>query len=144
MIANQIIGSWDRSSVNGAHFPNPLVRRMANENVFNATVRVQDEWIRLFTNLTEFEVTRAKNTLLTNIALMLDGTTPICEDIGRQMLCYGRRIPWPELAQRIQGVHFEEMKRVLGKYIWDTCPAIASIGPTEAPPDYQYSRAKMY
>jgi len=172
MIANQIIGTWDRSSVNGAHFPNPLVRRMAeenlavsfqsfntlytdtglwgiyfvstNENCFNASIRVQDEWIRLCTNLTEFEVTRAKNTLLTNIALMLDGTTPICEDIGRQMLCYGRRIPWPELAQRIQGVHFEEMKRVLGKYIWDTCPAVASIGPTEALPDYQYTRAKMY
>jgi len=172
MIANQIIGSWDRSSVNGAHFPNPLVRRMAeenlavsfqsfntlytdtglwgiyfvstNENCFNASIRVQDEWIRLCTNLTEFEVTRAKNTLLTNIALMLDGTTPICEDIGRQMLCYGRRIPWPELAQRIQGVHFEEMKRVLGKYIWDTCPAVASIGPTEALPDYQYTRSKMH
>ena len=57
--------------------------------------------MRLCTSLTEFEVSRAKNTLLTNMALMLDGTTPICEDIGRQMLCYGRRIPWPEMAQRI-------------------------------------------
>jgi len=98
MIANQIIGTWDRSSVNGANFPNPLVRRMAtdglcvsfqafntlytdtglwgvyfvstNEHCFNASVRVQDEMIRLCTNLTEFEVTRAKNTLLTKTSSM--------------------------------------------------------------------------
>ena len=36
------------------------------------------------TNLTDFEVNRAMN--------QLDGTTPICEDVGRQMLCYGRRL----------------------------------------------------
>nr|CAB3264970.1 mitochondrial-processing peptidase subunit beta-like [Phallusia mammillata] len=172
MIANQIIGTWDRSSVNGSHFPNPLVRRMANEGLcvsfqsFNTlymdtglwgiyyvtdndhlgdcTLRVQDEWIRLCTNLTEFEVSRAKNTLLTNMALMLDGTTPICEDIGRQMLCYGRRIPWPEIAQRIKQVQVSDVKRVMGKYVWDSCPAVASIGPTESMPDYANIRAKMY
>lgn len=58
--------------------------------------------MRLCTQLTPVEVARAKNTLLTNMALMLDGTTPVCEDIGRQMLFYGRRISWPELARRIQ------------------------------------------
>ena len=29
------------------------------------------------------------------------GSTPICEDIGRQMLCYNRRIPLHELEARI-------------------------------------------
>ena len=33
---------------------------------------------------------------------LLVGSTPICEDIGRQMLTYGRRIPLPELDYRIQ------------------------------------------
>ncbi|CAK8683087.1 mitochondrial-processing peptidase subunit beta-like [Clavelina lepadiformis] len=172
MIANQIIGTWDRSSVNGAHFPNPLVRRMAkeglcvnfqsfntlytdtglwgiyyvsdNDNVHDCTVRIQDEWMRLCTDLTEFEVSRAKNTLLTNMALMLDGTTPICEDIGRQMLCYGRRIPWPEMAQRILSINATEVRKAMNKYVWDCCPAVASIGPTEALPDYANIRAKMY
>jgi len=172
MIANQIIGSWDRSSVNGGHFPNPLVRAMSkhnlavsyqsfntlytdtglwgmyfvsdNENVDYATEAVQDEWMRLCTELTEVEVARAKNTLLTNMALTLDGTTPVCEDIGRQMLFYGRRISWPELARRIQDVNFEEIKNALNTYVWDTCPAVAAIGPTSALPDYSLIRAKMY
>lgn len=60
------------------------------------------EWMRLCTNLTEFEVERAKNILRTNLLLQLDGTTPVCEDIGRQMLCYGRRIPLHELDARIE------------------------------------------
>lgn len=160
MIANQIIGSWDRSSVNGSHFPNPLMRHMTNsnqcisyqsfntlytdtglwgmyfvsdnENVFDATYAIQDEWMRMCTEITDMEVTRAKNTLLTNMALMLDGTTPVCEDIGRQMLFYGRRISWPELARRIQDVDAEEVKDVLNTYVWDTCPAVAAIGPTNA------------
>ena len=66
-------------------------------------------------------MTRAKNLLKTNMLLMLDGSTPICEDIGRfvfskiellineifnyiffsQLLSYGRRIPLHELDARI-------------------------------------------
>jgi mitochondrial-processing peptidase subunit beta len=62
---------------------------------------VQSEWMRLCTMITEHEVERAKNLLKTNMLLQLDGTTPICEDIGRQMLCYNRRIPLHELEKRI-------------------------------------------
>ena len=46
---------------------------------------IQHEWMRLATSVTDFEVNRAKNLLKTNMLLQLDGTTPICEDIGRQV-----------------------------------------------------------
>merc|ERR1712156_364926 len=65
--------------------------------VFN----IQTEWMRLCNNITDFEVDRAKNALKTNMLLQLDGTTAVCEDIGRQMLCYGRRIPPHELEARM-------------------------------------------
>lgn len=32
----------------------------------------------------------------------LEGTTPVCEDIGRSLLTYGRRIPLAEWESRIQ------------------------------------------
>lgn len=63
--------------------------------------QIQHEWMRLCETVTDFEVERAKNMLRTNMLLQLDGTTPICEDIGRQILCYGRRIPFNELDARI-------------------------------------------
>ena len=41
--------------------------------------------MRLCNNVTDFEVQRAKNLLKTNLLLQLDGSTPICEDIGRSV-----------------------------------------------------------
>ena len=64
--------------------------------------QITEEWMRLCENVTDFEVNRAKNQLRTNMLLNLDGTTAVCEDIGRQMLCYGRRIPFSELDARIE------------------------------------------
>lgn len=62
---------------------------------------IQQEWMKICTSLTEKDVNRAKNILKTNMLLQLDGTTAVCEDIGRQMLCYNRRIPLHELEARI-------------------------------------------
>jgi processing peptidase subunit beta len=62
---------------------------------------IQHEWMRMCTDVSDFEVERAKNLLKTNMLLQLDGTTAVCEDVGRQMLCYGRRMPQNELEARI-------------------------------------------
>lgn len=56
---------------------------------------------RIATACTDIEVARAKNLLKTNMLLALDGSTAICEDIGRQLLSFGRRIPLHELNARI-------------------------------------------
>lgn len=62
---------------------------------------VTQEWMRLCQSITDDEVDRAKNALKTNMLLQLDGTTAVAEDIGRQMLCYGRRVPVEEMEKRI-------------------------------------------
>merc|ERR1712037_1079902 len=105
---------------------------------------IQHEWMRLATSVTDFEVNRAKNLLKTNMLLQLDGTTPICEDIGRQMLCYGRRMPQHELEARIDAVDAALVKDTCYKYIYDRCPAIAAVGPIENLPDYNNVRSRMY
>ncbi|KAH9364272.1 hypothetical protein HPB48_007001 [Haemaphysalis longicornis] len=105
---------------------------------------IQREWMRICMSATEGEVTRAKNLLKTNMLLQLDGTTPICEDIGRQMLCYGRRIPLPELEARIDAVTSQTVRDVCTKYLYDRCPAVAGVGPVEALTDYNQLRSNMY
>lgn len=40
--------------------------------------------------------------MIVSLSVFRVGSTPVCEDIGRQMLTYGRRIPLPELDYRIE------------------------------------------
>ncbi|KFB37884.1 AGAP000935-PA-like protein [Anopheles sinensis] len=172
MVANTLIGAWDRSQGGGANNASKLAVASATDGLchsfqsFNTCYKdtglwgiyfvcdplkcedmlfnVQNEWMRLCTMVTEGEVERAKNLLKTNMLLQLDGTTPICEDIGRQMLCYNRRIPLHELEQRIDNVTAQNVRDVAMKYIFDRCPAVAAVGPVENLPDYVRIRSSMY
>lgn len=74
----------------------------------------------------------------------ISGTTPICEDIGRQMLCYNRRIPLQELECRINSVTAENVRDVTTKYIHNRCPAVAAVGPIEKLTDYDRIRSAMH
>jgi len=172
MIANTLIGNWDRSMGGGANNSSPLAAYCAEkgfahsfqsfntcykdtglwgiyfvtdaQNQENMIYNIQQEWMRLCNTVTEFEVERAKNLLKTNMLLQLDGTTPVCEDIGRQMLCYGRRMPQHELEARINAVGANVVKDTCFKYIYDRCPAVAAVGPIENLPDYNKIRSGMY
>ncbi|CAK1601702.1 unnamed protein product [Parnassius mnemosyne] len=172
MVANTLIGAWDRSQGGGANNASYLARAASCENLchsfqsFNTCYKdtglwgiyfvaeplqledmvynIQKEWMKLCTSVTEGEVERAKNLLKTNMLLQLDGTTPVCEDIGRQMLCYNRRIPIHELDARIESVTAQTVRDVCSKYLYDRCPAVAAVGPTEGLPDYTRIRAGMY
>ena len=44
------------------------------------------------------------------------------------MLCYGRRLPLPELDARIDAVNAKTVRDVCMKYIYDKCPAVAAVG----------------
>merc|ERR1719357_1987405 len=172
MVASTLIGNWDRSMGGGANNSSKLASNCAEAgfchsfqsfntcykdtglwgiyfvtdalNQQNMVFNIQQEWMRICTSITEFEVNRAKNLLKTNMLLQLDGTTPICEDVGRQMLCYGRRIPQHELEARIDAVDAEAVRAVLFKYVYDRCPVVAAVGPVEQVPDYNVIRNGMY
>merc|ERR1711963_621827 len=169
MVANTIIGSWDRSHGGGANLASGLAQNCVHHNLahsfqsFNTcytdtglwgiyfvcdrmmademVYATQKEWMRLCGGVKVSEVERAKNLLMTNMLLQLDGSTPICEDIGRQMLCYGRRIPIDELERRISAITPDTVKEVCLKYIYDQCPAMVGVGPIEALTDYNILRA---
>lgn len=172
MVANIIVGSWDRSHGAGVNSGNMLAATCAKTegihsyssfntcyletglwgcyfitdrfNLSNFVHFLQQTWMRLCNSVTKTEVERAKNELKTNMFLQLDGSTPICEDIGRQLLTYGRRIPHHELESRIDAVDAETIKKVCTRYIYDRCPAVAAVGPIEELPDYQRIRSGMY
>jgi len=172
MVASTLIGSWDRSMASGGNLGSRLAQVSGAHNLchsfqaFNTCyadtglwgvyfvtdklkiddfmMALQDEWIKLCTSVTESEVTRAKNLLRTNMLLQLDGSTPVCEEIGRQLLVYNRRLPLHELEERIEAVNANVIRQVCMKHIYDKCPAVAGVGPIEQLPDYNRTRGRMW
>uniref|UniRef100_A0A7N5JB50 Cytochrome b-c1 complex subunit 1, mitochondrial n=1 Tax=Ailuropoda melanoleuca TaxID=9646 RepID=A0A7N5JB50_AILME len=122
----------------GAHF---VCDRM---NIDDMMFFLQGQWMRLCTSATESEVLRGKNILRNALVSHLDGTTPVCEDIGRSLLTYGRRIPLAEWESRIAEVDASVVRKVCSKYLYDQCPAVAGLGPIEQLPDYNRIRSGMF
>jgi processing peptidase subunit beta len=129
-VAHTLIGQYDRTCGNGLSSPTRLASKMDGvkevESFMSFSTNYKDtglagvyfvthpdgadkfaqliceEWQTLTNDPIKHDaLKRAKRTLYTNILLMLDGSTPIFEDIGRQILCLGRRMTVPELEARI-------------------------------------------
>jgi len=79
--------------------------------------------------VTDEEVERGKRQLKTTLFGSLDSTTAIAEDIGRQLLVYGRRVPLVELLLRLEAITTEEVKRVARQYLFDKDVAVTALGP---------------
>ncbi|UJR23987.1 hypothetical protein I4U23_026953 [Adineta vaga] len=172
LVASTIIGNWDRSMAGGGFVASRLGQQSVFYNLchsfqtFNtcysdtglwgtylvtdrmriddAMCALQDEWCRISTACTDIEVVRAKNLLKTKILLAADGSTAICEEIGRQLLAYGRRIPLHELNARIDDVDAKTVMAAMKQYVYNHCPAIAAIGPIEQLREYNRTRGRMY
>lgn len=66
------------------------------------------------------------------------------EDIGRQMLVYGRRIPKAEMFARIDAVDVSTVREVADRFLYDQELAITAIGDTQDLPDYNWMRRNTY
>ncbi|XP_058486826.1 cytochrome b-c1 complex subunit 1, mitochondrial [Solea solea] len=172
MVANSIIGSYDLTFGGGPHLSSRLARMAVEHNLchsfqaFHSSYSdtglfgvyfvadkmhiedmvhwTQNAWINLCTTVTESDVARGKIALKASLVGQLNGTTPICDDIGRHILNYGRRIPLAEWDARIDAVTPRMVRDVCSKYIYDKCLAVAAVGPIEQVPDYNRMRSAMY
>ncbi|KAJ3602355.1 hypothetical protein NHX12_030113 [Muraenolepis orangiensis] len=172
MVANAIIGSYDVTYGGGKHMSSRLASLAAQENLcqsfqafhssysdtglmglYFVTDRhhiedmihwTQNAWMNLCTTVTESDVSRGKLALQASLVGQLNGTTPICDDIGRQVLNYNRRVPLAEWVSKINAVTPSVVRSVCSKYLYDMCPAVVGIGPIEQLPDYNRTRSGMY
>uniref|UniRef100_A0A8D1YFB4 Cytochrome b-c1 complex subunit 1, mitochondrial n=1 Tax=Sus scrofa TaxID=9823 RepID=A0A8D1YFB4_PIG len=172
LVANAIIGHYDSTYGGGTHMSSTLASVAAtrklcqsfqtfnicyaetgllgahfvcdNMSIDDMMFFLQGQWMRLCTSATESEVVRGKNILRNALVSHLDGTTPVCEDIGRSLLTYGRRIPLAEWESRIAEVDASVVREVCSKYFYDQCPAVAGLGPIEQLPDYNRIRSGMF
>eukprot|EP00696_Hemimastix_kukwesjijk_P012035 gnl/Hemi2/25110_TR8455_c0_g6_i2.p1 gnl/Hemi2/25110_TR8455_c0_g6~~gnl/Hemi2/25110_TR8455_c0_g6_i2.p1 ORF type:complete len:421 (-),score=128.09 gnl/Hemi2/25110_TR8455_c0_g6_i2:294-1556(-) len=88
----------------------------------------------------EHEIERARNQLKAALALHLDTSAHVCEEIGRQLLTYGRRLTTAELFSRIESVDVEAVQHCANRYFRDRDIAFAALGKVKYMPDYTYLR----
>jgi len=110
----------------GVYFVMPMGKKECVDDVF---ATVQEELVALTTGTAEEELNAAKAQLKYSLMLQMDGTSPNAEEIGRQILAYGRRMSLAETFARIDAIEAADVQRVAEKVIWDQEVAFAGMGP---------------
>ncbi|GLT54853.1 hypothetical protein SLA2020_280160 [Shorea laevis] len=172
MVMQAMLGSWNKSATGGKHMGSDLAQKIGIDELaesmmsFNTNYKdtglfgiyavakpdglddlayaIMYETTKLCYRVSEADVIRARNQLKSSLMLHIDGTSPVAEDIGRQLLTYGRRIPFAELFARIDAVDASTIKRVANRFIFDKDIAIAAMGPIQGLPDYNWFRRRTY
>ena len=172
MVMQTILGSWDRCSSAGRNIASRLAQDVSEKDLahsfmtFNTCYKdtglfgiylvasdnkledltwyALDNIVRLCHNVSDEEVSRAKTQLKANMIMQLDSFSQTCEDIGRQMLTYGRRMSNAEMFARIDAITTADVRATANKFVNDEDHALASIGPTYELPDYNWIRRRSF
>lgn len=70
-----------------------------------------------YTPLPKTELARARNQLKSSLMMALESRAVEVEDLGRQILVYGRKVPVVEMCERIDLVGEKDIRKVAGR-IW--------------------------
>lgn len=171
-VIQTMLGSWDKSVQSGIHSSSFLVSNVATYELAHSVMTFNTQYsdTGLFgiyavaepTALNNLTFTmraaltdlckdvdpamleQAKLQLKMSILSHLDGSTQIAEDIGRQMLTYGRRMHPVEALARIDAIDAAAVKQVARRFFYDRDHALAAIGPIWELPDYNFIRSRSH
>ena len=173
-VCQHILGTWDHSSTGARHLGSYLAQAFSahhlgqsfmtfytpykqsglfgvyavsepGHHVDDMVYAIENEWVRLTQSVSAGELARAKAQLKANMLMELDGSFPIAESIGRQMITLGSRVPVAEYFARVDAVTENDVKRVASTYFYDQDPVMAAVGPhLEEVPEYSRLRRWTY
>jgi len=81
--------------------------------------------------INDVECIRGRNHLF-NSLMTLESPSELNEDIGRQLLSVGRRIPRTEIAKRCANIDNYHIKNIANKWFYDAEPCFTNWGPIES------------
>ena len=94
-----------------------------------------DEFRSLTSSASEEELSRARAQLKASLMMGLESCFAQSEDLARQLMIFGRRIPHEETIAEIDAVDAEAIRRVGERLIEGNRPSLAAIGPIGRLPD---------
>jgi len=172
MLLQSILGSYDRTSGLGKNMASKMCQEVSEYELahsiscFNTCYKdtglfgiyfvapdnklddlmwhVMNNIVRLVHVPSDEEVDRAKVNLKATMLMGLDGNSNVAEDIGRQLLTYGRRMTPAEIFSRIDAVTTADVKATAAKFINDEDHALAAVGGIHELPDYNWIRRHSY
>ncbi len=90
---------------------------------------VCDQLVEITRGIGEDELSRAKTQHKSGMKMALESSMSRCEQLGRQMLIYGRPIPILEIIAKIEAVDTHAVRRVADRIVSSGPPTVAAIGP---------------
>jgi len=173
IVLQSYLGSWNANCLNGAFSSSPLVSKIAENDMASSVTtfntqysdtglfgvylvshqptwatplvqHVQNTLAYVSIHVDEQLLEQAKRQALATLLGNFDGSTALCEDIGRQVTSYGRHICAAEIRARIEAVNSITIQAVANRYFWDQDCVMAAIGPTYGLPDYPIMRTRTY
>jgi len=93
-------------------------------------------------DITPTEVMRARNQLKAAVFMQLESRALLMDDVGRQLLTYNSVKSAPELAQLIDAVTADDLRRVAVKML-STKPTICAAGDLSKLPSYDQIVQKL-
>lgn len=172
MLMQTILGSYDRLSGQGMNSASKMCQEIGegemahSVSTFNTCYKdtglfglymvapdnklddlmwyVMNNLVRLVHGVSDEEIDRAKTNLKATMLMGLDGHTNVAEDIGRQLLTYGRRMTPAEIFTRIDAITADDIKATATKIINDQDHALAAVGGIHELPDYNWIRRHSY
>jgi len=172
MLMQTMLGSYDRASGLGKNVASKMCQEVAEHELahsvstFNTCYKdtglfgiyavapdnklddlmwyVMSNLVRLVHAPSDEEIERAKVNLKATMLMGLDGHSNVAEDIGRQLLTYGRRMTPAEIFSRIDAITAEDVKATAAKFINDEDHALAAVGGIHELPDYNWIRRHSF
>ncbi|GFH45186.1 hypothetical protein CTEN210_01660 [Chaetoceros tenuissimus] len=172
MLLQTMLGSYDRASGFGKNVASKMCQEVAEHELahsistFNTCYKdtglfgiyavapdnklddlmwyVMGNLVRMVHNPSVEEVERAKVNLKATMLMGLDGNSNVAEDIGRQLLTYGRRMTPAEIFSRIDAITVDDIKATAAHVINDKDHALAAVGGIHELPDYNWIRRHSY
>jgi predicted Zn-dependent peptidase len=104
---------------------------------------VCDEFLKLIEQPLEEELVRARAQLKASLMMALESCFARSEELARQLLIFGRRIPPDEIVARIDAVDESALRRVGRRLLTGGGPTLTAIGPLQQLPDVDSIRRRL-